>query len=137
MSITGGCLCGQLRYEVAAEAPIVARILLAPAAVCRRRAAAANAAFEAALTATGERAVYESVTDSGAKMRRSSRPTCGTPVFSESEPRPGAIVVRVGTLDDPEIGRPSATIWTAPPPSWACIDAGLPSAEKQAPPPQR
>jgi hypothetical protein len=26
MSITGGCLCGQLRYEIAAEAPIVARI---------------------------------------------------------------------------------------------------------------
>jgi len=25
MSITGGCLCGNVRYEIAAEAPIAAR----------------------------------------------------------------------------------------------------------------
>ena len=42
-----------------------------------------------------------------------------------------AIIVRVGTLDDPEIGKPVGTIWTKSAPSWACIDAGLPRGEGQ------
>jgi hypothetical protein len=134
MSITGGCLCGQLRYEIAAEAPTVARICWCR--VCQFIGAGsgtANAAFpKAALSVTGERAVYESIADSGSRMRRTFCPTCGTPVFSEAEPRPEAIIVRVGTLDDPELGKPVGTIWTKSAPSWACIDQGLPRGEGQA-----
>jgi hypothetical protein len=44
------------------------------------------------------------------------------------------VFVRAGTLDDPEIARPSLTIWTASAPSWACIDERLPKAERQPPP---
>ena len=136
MPITGGCLCGQLRYEIAAEAPITARICWCR--VCQYLGAGsgtANAAFpKAALASTGERAVYESVADSGATMRRSFCPRCGTQAFSEADARPEVIIVRVGTLDDPEIGKPVATIWTGSAPSWACIDAGLPSGEGQTPP---
>jgi hypothetical protein len=134
MSIKGGCLCGQLRYEIAAEAPITARLCWCR--VCQYIGAGsgtANAAFpKAALSVTGERAVYQSVADSGAKMRRTFCPACGTPVFSEADPRPEAIIVRVGTLDDPEIGKPVGTIWTKSAPSWACIDEGLPRGEGQA-----
>jgi hypothetical protein len=112
MPITGGCLCGQLRYEIAAEAPITARICWCR--VCQYLGAgtgAAGACFaREALTMTGERAIYTSTADSGATMRRSFCPTCGTPMFSEAEPRPHLIFVRVGTLDDPEIGKPVGTI---------------------------
>lgn len=139
MPITGGCWCGQLRYEIAAEAPVVARICW-----CRdcqylgAGTGAAGAMFaSAALTVTGERAVYESLADSGAKMRRTFCPRCGTPMFSEAEPRPEAVFVRVGSLDDPEIGKPTATIWTKSAPSWACIDEGLPRHEGQPPPVRR
>jgi hypothetical protein len=38
-------------------------------------------------------------------------------------------------LDDREIARPSATIWTRSAPSWACIDGDLPQFEGQAPAP--
>ncbi len=96
----------------------------------------ANATFpKAALTSTGERTIYKSVADSGSRMRRTFCPKCGTPVFSEAEPRPEVVIVRVGTLDDPEIGKPGGTIWTKIAPSWACIDAGLPKGEGQALPP--
>ena len=75
--------------------------------------------------------MFESIADSGARMFRTFCPTCGTPVFSEAEPRPDFVVVRVGSLDDPEIGKPVGTIWTKSAPSWACIDAGLPRGEGQ------
>ena len=77
-----------------------------------------------------------SVADSGNVMHRRFWSACGTPLFSEAEARPHLVFVRAGTLDDPELGRPSATIWTAAAPSWACIDPSLPRVERQPPPPR-
>jgi len=136
MPVTGGCMCGQLRYEIEAQTPLVARVCW-----CRdcqyvgAGTGTANAVFpKAALSVNGERATFESLAASGSKMRRTFCPKCGTPVFSEAEPRPQVVVVRVGSLDDPEIGRPAGTIWTKSAPSWACIDADLPRTEGQPPP---
>ena len=136
MPITGGCLCGQLRYKIAAEAPIAARVCWCR--VCQYLGAGsgtANALFASdAVTITGNRKAYTSTADSGAVMHRSFCPDCGTPVFSEAEPRPHHIIVRVGTLDDPGIGEPAATIWARSAPGWACIDEALPRYEGPAPP---
>jgi hypothetical protein len=95
----------------------------------------ANAIFpKDAITVTGETAVYASVADSGATMHRRFCPACGTPLFSEAEPRPRQIIVRVGTLDDPELGRPAGVIWARSAPKWACFDPALPRAEGQTAP---
>ncbi len=134
MSIAGGCWCGQLRYEIAAEKPIVARICWCR--VCQYIGAGsgtANALFpKAGMSVTGELSVFAATADSGATMLRGFCPTCGTPVFSEAEARPDFIIVRVGTLDDPEIGKPIGTIWTKSAPSWACFAEGLPKGEAGA-----
>jgi hypothetical protein len=102
--ITGGCLCGAVRYESRAE-PITARMCW-----CRfcQYIAAGNAAVSACfLTArmkiSGETRDYESVADSGNTMHRRFCPTCGVHVFSAAEVRPHLIFVRAGTLDDPNI----------------------------------
>ena len=86
------------------------------------------------MTIEGETRRYRSVAESGNAMQRSFCPTCGTPLFSEAEARPHLIYARAGTLDDPEIGKPDLTIWTAQAPSWACIDDAIPSIEGQPPP---
>ena len=134
MAITGGCRCGQLRFEIAAEAPIAARVCW-----CRdcqyfgAGAGTANATFaRAAVTVTGEVRKFTSKADSGAVMHRGFCPTCGTPVFSEAEPRPHLMIVRVGALDQSEIGKPHASIWIRSAPSWACFDPELPRFERQA-----
>jgi hypothetical protein len=133
--ITGGCLCGAVRYESRAE-PITARMCW-----CRfcQYIAAGNAAVSACfLTArmkiTGETRDYESVADSGNKMHRRFCPICGVHVSSQAEARPHLIFVRAGTLDDPNMIKPAATIWTSKAPGWACIDASLPTFEGQPPP---
>ena len=106
MSITGGCLCGAVRYESAA-APLVTR-----ACWCR---------------------VCQFI-GAGSGTVNTCCPTCGTHLFSEAEARPHLIFVRAGSLDEPNGVEPSMTIWTSQAPLWACISQSLPRIERQPPP---
>ena len=134
--ITGGCLCRAVRYETTA-APIVTRLCW-----CRfcQYIAAGNAAVSVCLPSegmrvTGETRDFASIADSGNSMHRRFCPTCGVHLFSEADARPHLIFVRAGTLDDPGIARPAATIWAAQAPKWACIDETMPHWDGQPPPP--
>ena len=130
--IAGGCLCGAVRYEMDAE-PITTRICWCR--VCQYFAtgnAAVSVCFPSAgMSIVGETRDFASVADSGNKMHRRFCPICGTHLFSEAEVRLHLIFVRAGTLDEPEIARPAATIWTAQAPSWAFVDERLPKFEGQ------
>ena len=133
--LTGGCLCGAVRYTVDAE-PIATRICW-----CRdcQHLAAGNATVNVVfpsdkVTISGETRDYVSSADSGTVMHRRFCPTCGTPMFSEAESRPHLIIARAGTLDDPAMAEPQSTIWTSSAPHWALIDEALPMVEGQPAP---
>jgi len=132
--ITGGCLCGAIRYRSTAE-PRASRVCWCRD--CQYFAAGSgtvNVIFRAeTFEITGETTDYASDADSGNRMHRRFCPRCGTPMFSQSEARPDMIIARAGTLDDPELVAPSGTIWTASAPSWACIAEDLPRTEGQPP----
>ncbi len=136
MVITGGCLCRAVRYEINAE-PIAARACWCR--VCQAIGAGSgtvNVCFPtAAIRIEGQLQDYVSVADSGNVMHRRFCPRCGVHLFSEAEARPHLIFVRAGSLDDPEVAKPSATIWVSEAPSWACIDPRLPKIDGQPPPP--
>jgi len=135
MKITGRCLCGAVRYHVCAE-PLASRSCWCR--VCQyigAGSATVNICFPSnAIVIEGELRDFRSVADSGSVMHRRFCPKCGTHMFSEAELRPHLIFVRVGTLDDTELGRPGSTIWTSQAPSWACIDQNLPRVERQPAP---
>jgi hypothetical protein len=135
MEITGGCLCRAVRYRLTAP-PIMTRVCWCR--LCQYLGAGSgtvNVAFPSeAISIQGETHDYVSVADSGTVMHRRFCPTCGTALFSGAESRPHLILVRAGTLDDPELARPAMTIWTASAPSWACIAETLPRLEGQPPP---
>ncbi len=139
MAITGGCLCGAVRFEITAEGPMAVRQCWCR--VCQFIGAGSgtvNALFpKDAVAVTGATTDYVSVADSGSIMHRRFCAKCGTPLFSEAEQRPNHIIVRVGTLDDPNLATPAAIIWTKSAPHWACFDPTLPQAEGQAPPPPK
>jgi hypothetical protein len=138
MAIAGGCLCGAVRFEIKANAPLAVRQCWCR--VCQFIGAGSgtvNAVFpKDAVTVSGPMTDYVSVADSGSIMHRRFCRQCGTPLFSEAEQRPNHIVVRVGTLDDPDLATPGAIIWTKSAPAWACFDPSLPQAEGQAAPPK-
>ncbi len=135
MTVSGGCLCGAVRYEIDAE-PIITRICWCKD--CQKFGAGGptvNAGFPvAALTAVGNLSDYPSTADSGSRMHRKFCGKCGTHLFSAAEARPDFVFVRVGTLDDPEIAKPAVTIWTSSAPSWAVFDERLPKHDRQPPP---
>ena len=135
MTISGGCLCGAVRYETSAE-PLAIRSCWCR--VCQylgAGSATVNVCFPSdAVKMTGQLADHQSVADSGNVMHRGFCPKCGTPVTSTAEARPHLIFLRAGTLDDPSIAAPQATIWTSAAPDWACISADVPSYPAQIPP---
>ena len=130
MSITGGCLCGAVRYTVSAQ-PIMSRMCFCR--VCQYFAcgnAAVNAAFpSAAFTVSGTMKDFVSTADSGTEMHRRFCPACGVHLTTAAATRPEIVMVRVGSLDDPGIVTPTAAIWMDSAPDWACLD---PSVERIA-----
>ena len=110
MAIAGGCLCGAVRFEIDADAPLTDRQCWCR--VCQYLGACrgmVSAGFlKDAVNVSGPLTDYVSYADSGSVMHRRFRPQCGTQVFSEAEPRPHLIFVRVGALDDPNLAWPNA-----------------------------
>lgn len=136
---TGQCLCGSVRYTIGAE-PVAARICW-----CRDcQHIASNGTVNIlvpsdSLEVTGPLTEYLSVAASGNQMRRRFCPACGSHLFANSSGRPQLTVVRAGTLDDTSGIRPTANIWCASAPGWACMDEDLERVEGQpgaAPPPR-
>jgi hypothetical protein len=94
-----------------------------------------NAIFKSeSIHVTGEVAEYVSTADSGNVMRRRFCPTCGTQLFSQGSGRPDLMIIRVGALDDREIGGPQSFIWTGSAPSWGLVDQSLPNCAAQPAP---
>ena len=135
LTISGGCLCGAVRYSASGQ-PV--RVRACWCRVCQYLAsgsASVNAMFcTADITFTGALARFESSADSGNKMVRSFCPVCGTPVTTAAIARPDLVGVRLGTLDNPSLLQPTAVIWTSSAPVWACIDPNLPATASQPPP---
>lgn len=133
--ITGGCQCGAVRYRVEGP-PFTTRACWCR--LCQKLGAGSgtvNVGFRTeGFVVEGATSDYVSAADSGSVLHRRFCPVYGTPLFSAAESRPHLVFVRAGSLDDPEVARPAATIWTSQAPSWACIDAELPKVEGQPPP---
>jgi hypothetical protein len=136
MAITGGCVCGRVRYRIDAK-PAVTRICWCRA--CQFTgggSATVNAIFKTQdVEIDGELVDYVSVAASGNTMHRRFCPSCGTPVTIQSDARPNYLGVRVGTMDDPSAVKPDMTIWTSEAPAWAIFDDTIPSYDQGPPPP--
>ena len=136
MALTGGCLCGAVRYTVDAD-PLITRICWCRD--CQKfgcGSATVNVMFPAeAVHIDGTLCDYESTADSGNIMHRGFCPKCGTPVTTGSEARPALLGLRAGTLDDPGAVKPDVLIWAKSAPPWAVFDADIPRHEGQVPQP--
>jgi hypothetical protein len=135
MTIEGGCLCRAVRYTVATDAIATRVCWCRDCQYLAAGSATVNLVFPtAAITVTGPLRDYSSSADSGNRMHRQFCERCGTPVTSKSDARPHLTILRAGTLDDPELAKPSLTIWTDSAPSWACFNEALPRTPQQPPP---
>ncbi len=134
-TVTGGCLCGAIRYECSHE---LSNVIVCHCSDCRRAsgtAASHNAAVPAAAIrfTRGEPRIFSKTADSGRVLRRYFCGDCGSPLFSRRDSTPEVMVLRVGSLDEPQSLRIAMNIWTRSAQPWVFIDESLPAHEGNRP----
>jgi hypothetical protein len=134
--ITGGCLCGKIRYEADVEWFLAGRCHCRDCQyVSGGEPTVAISVGRDALRIQGEPRAYRSKADSGVAVFRSFCADCGTPLFSGNEKNAEVIAIKLGSLDDPSKFAPSAHIWTSSAQPWHQIDPNAPIlAPKNFPP---
>jgi hypothetical protein len=128
----GGCLCGAVRYEVNGPVLFGGNCYCVD---CRKTSSSHSASMAVAIAAvqvTGEVREYSRPGDSGNLVTRVFCPTCGAGLFSKGA-RPGVMMVKAGTLDDPEQFKPMASVYASRAPSWDRPPSDLPAFEEMPP----
>ena len=133
MSMSGRCLCGAVTYE-AKGSPLFAGFCYCND--CRRSTgshSASLAVLESGLTMNGEVQQFVTVGDSGQEVARVFCPRCGTGLLARPAARPGVVLIRAGTLDDPEQFNPMACVYVSRAPSWDKPMEGISAFPKARP----
>ncbi|MFZ0017181.1 MAG: GFA family protein [Acetobacteraceae bacterium] len=120
--ITGGCLCGAVKYSTDAEAM---RTVVCHCTTCQRHIGSAFAtlvAFPAgSIAVSGTLKTYtEPGGMSGEPFHRRFCPDCGTPIIYEREGGERTLIA-AGTLDDRTIVKPSVNLFCASAQAWVPI----------------
>jgi hypothetical protein len=110
---TGGCLCGDIRYEIATDPAFAG---FCHCKDCQRSSGGGHSTIGAfpreAITVTkGQTAKYESEGGSGGKVTREFCARCGSRLFSSSDRAFPLWMVAVGSLDDSSLLAPNVHIF--------------------------
>ncbi len=124
--ITGGCLCGDVRYEVKAEQGGGHCHCID----CRKSSGTGHCSHMIVegkdFSVTGEVRFFEKAADSGNMVRRGFCPRCGSPVYSTNAAYGERIFVRASSLDDPDVFQPRMIVYTDRAAKWDHMDPSLP-----------
>ena len=130
--ITGGCLCGAVRYTAEADP---AHAGICHCRDCQKFTGSAFAtlvlASKEAVTFTGVLKTFSSTGGSGNPLLRHFCPECGSSIAEEPGARPGMVILNVGTFDDPSIAKPGREIFRDDRLSWVHIEGDIPRFAKR------
>jgi hypothetical protein len=126
--LRGGCLCGAVRYECAADP---GNASYCHCDDCKRATGGPYTVGVLARAADlrilgGQVKGYTSIADSGRKITREFCPNCGSPLFTRAEKLPDSVFLKAGSLDEPQQVKPSCQTWTKRAVPWTHIDEKLP-----------
>lgn len=132
---TGGCACGAVRYEIAAEPVFMNDCQCRD---CQRTSGTGHGSYltfagRQAVTLTGEASRWNIVADSGQVKTRGFCPVCGSPVFLTFTAMPDLFTVHAASLDDPGDFRPQVVTYAAAAQAWDRVDPALPAFERMPP----
>ena len=125
-TMTGGCLCGRVRYSVSGDAVMQVNCHCKN---CQRQSGSAFSTIigvpEGALSIEGEFKTFDDQGESGEAVLRDFCPNCGSPLFSRVAVAPGLIFIKVGTLDDTSGFTPAMHLWTKSKQHWVDLAGQL------------
>ena len=130
-NITGGCLCGAVRYAAEAEA---ASATVCHCRDCQKFTGSVFAALvmvpKKALTLSGPLKTFTGVGGSGKPILRHFCPECGSSIAEEPGTRPGMVILNLGTFDDPGIAKPGVEIFRDDALPWVHVAGEIPRFAK-------
>jgi hypothetical protein len=133
--ITGGCLCGRVRYESAGDALFA---VFCHCRDCQKTSGTGGVPVmgvpKAAFRVTGETKQYILPGGSGKQAIRHFCPHCGSLLFGTPEVVPHVVTIYVGSLDDPNVFKPTYAQFTRDRPAWGKTGTGV--AEYETVPPR-
>lgn len=133
-SFSGGCACGAIRYDIAAES---VAMLDCQCRHCQQESGTGHASHlvfpRAAAELRGNATQWSIEGEQGSVKTRAFCPTCGSPVSMTTSAAPDVIVIRAASLDEPQRYSPQAVLWTKSAQPWDRIDPTLPTFEKMPP----
>ncbi len=133
MNVTGGCLCGEVRYRFSGE-PL--RQVICHCRDCQR---AGGSAFHVGMViprqgfelVSGELQTYRAVGDSGRWLDRSFCPRCGSGILHQLEARgTDVLVIKAGSLDDPTVVSPAVEIFVRSKLPWVSVSGETTKLER-------
>ncbi len=131
---TGGCACGAIRYDIAAE-PVVMNDC--HCRDCQRESGTGHGSHLTFLrkdvTLKGEAKPWDMVADSGNVKTRAFCRSCGSPVYMTFSAMPEFFTVRAASLDDPGRYKPQMVTYRVRAPAWDHVDPALPKFDKMPP----
>ena len=130
-TITGGCLCGAVRYTAEAEA---GSATVCHCRDCQKFTGSVFAALvivpKEALTLSGSLKTFAGVGGSGKPILRHFCPECGSSIAEEPGTRPGMVILTVGTFDDPSVATPAREIFRDDAVPWVQVQGDIPRFAK-------
>lgn len=134
-AFTGGCACGAVRYEIAAEPLFMNHCQCRD---CQQTSGTGHGSYltfpnRSAVRLTGQTSHWDKVADSGAVKRRGFCPSCGSPVYLTFAAMPELFTVHAASLDDPARFRPQAVTYRLRGHDWDRPDPTVPAFDKMPP----
>src|SRR5882757_8193058 len=111
---SGGCACGAIRYESAAEPTMMLNCH------CRDCQQSSGGPFsslvivpkEAFKLLQGIPRIHSSPSERGGMAHRGFCPDCGSPIQATTDANPRIVGIRTASLDDPSWFNPQIDVWT-------------------------
>ena len=131
----GGCACGAIRYEIN-DKPILEHHC--QCSDCRRRSGTGHSSYltfpnSAKATTAGKAKTWHATGDGGTEKIHGFCATCGTSVYLTFAAAPELLAVHAGSLDTPELFRPSLVTYSVRELDWDQLDPQLTKFEKMPP----
>lgn len=122
-TITGGCLCGQVKYSVTGDA------IFSGVCNCRNCQRYTGSAFEpvmafpsASISISGTLKTFNDKGDSGKSVFRRFCPECSSGIAADAEVMPGVTMILAGSLDDAAVFSPGMEIYCDSAQPWTTME---------------
>lgn len=140
IALTGGCLCGAIRYEVKGPSMFVCQCCCRD---CQRATGTGHTTIVGVhrnqLSLSGEPSVFTNAGDSGGSVTRHFCGKCAGRLYTSGTLPGDVIMIQAGSLDDPNAISPESVIYVKDAVKWDRFDPllprfeALPTFEPQAP----